>query len=134
LMRYEDQDEEGADDEFVGSHKVIYLSVVEIVDIEWVRTQEWYQEAENVKVEPTHIVRIMQLSNTGWNMPLVINGSSVEDWHAEDLAGNAPAYQGCYEFTGGYGADGHGIGELINDTEAVEWVKDLATDYEDLWV
>lgn len=118
------------DDEDEGGH-VTKVSVVE-VDPEWCHTESWWKDTESdVSDVPTHIMRIITLSNTGWDMPLVLTEDSVAGWHEEDtdIGASGPAYQGCYEYSGGYDlSTGQGIGELVNDPEALQWVDELLED------
>lgn len=122
-----------------GSH-VTTVCVIE-VDAEWCTTQDWWRDnMDDDKDCPTHVVRTLDLSNTGWNIPLVVNGDDITIWHEDDLAGNAPGYQGCYEHEGGYDNEGQGIGKMINDVEALAWVAELPIsavktgEYNSLWI
>lgn len=118
-MSVDDEDEGG---------RVTKVSVVE-VDPEWCRTESWWESAADGHDDvPTHIVRCISLSNTGWNIPLVLTEDSVRAWHRDDsdIGASGPAYQGCYEYTGGYDQVTHQpIGEMCNDFGALEWVDAL---------
>jgi heat shock protein HspQ len=155
----------GQDDPDVIEDGGIYSRVVGIeIDPEWAKTQEWYHtvycgindidyeelgyedwdefrhnhlilEPDKLPDPPKYIIRVMELSNTGYN--LIIGeypNSEPYMWYYEWLGGNAPGWQGCYEYSGGYDENDESVGVMVNTTEALEWVDELYTDHEDVWV
>jgi hypothetical protein len=135
--------EDGADDMMVT--KVAVMDVPEA----WAKTQPWYDSVVADLMDeypdhdgeryvgldpsvldeddvPTHIVRMMTISNTGWNLLVTIKDDVVTDWHLDELEGNSPGYQGCYEYDG--------EGAMVNVAEALEWVDALYEDCDDIWI
>jgi hypothetical protein len=102
------------------------LEGVQLLDMRWVKRQDWYKMACSGLEEndlPSYIIRVVSLTNTGYNWILDRKG---EVWKGLDnLQGNSPAFNGCPEYL----VDG----ESTVSNEAYDWVHKLVNDMEGLW-